>query len=65
MSERITNTIPRQPCEVCGAFPHVEGHHEDYNEPLIITWLCKTHHKKRHQQLRVERELVKVLEERR
>lgn len=38
-------------CEVCGGFP-AEGHHQDYNQPLKVQWLCKTHHKVLHNKLR-------------
>lgn len=40
--------VSRQPCEVCGATATVDGHHEDYSRPLEVTWLCRTHHKRRH-----------------
>lgn len=36
----------RQGCEVCGAF--AEAHHEDYQEPLKVKWLCKIHHEATH-----------------
>lgn len=35
--------LKRLPCEVCGA-RKVEAHHTDYRRPLLITWLCRTHH---------------------
>lgn len=35
------------PCEVCGE-EKVQGHHEDYSEPLSVRWLCKVHHLKAH-----------------
>ncbi len=34
-------------CEACGV-AEVEGHHDDYNEPLKIRWLCKIHHDLEH-----------------
>lgn len=35
--------LDRGPCEVCGAH-EVEGHHDDYDAPLEVRWLCKLHH---------------------
>ena len=36
--------IKRGICEVCGE-EKVDGHHEDYNKPLEVNWLCRKHHK--------------------
>ena len=37
-------------CEACGK-PHLtEGHHEDYNQPLEVEWLCRTCHRRVHKQ---------------
>lgn len=33
-----------EPCEACGATENIEAHHEDYYQPMEITWLCKKHH---------------------
>ena len=33
----------KQPCEICGELK-VEAHHEDYDEPFKIKWLCIKHH---------------------
>lgn len=35
--------ILRQPCQVCGD-TNAQKHHPDYNQPLIVEWLCPKHH---------------------
>ena len=35
------------PCEVCGELP-TEAHHDDYDKPLEVRWLCHIHHKAVH-----------------
>lgn len=37
----------KQPCEVCGEI-QVDAHHDDYNKPMDIRWLCKFHHNEHH-----------------
>ena len=37
----------RQPCEVCGS-QFVHAHHEDYDKPLNVMWLCPQHHRDQH-----------------
>ena len=40
-----------QPCEVCGDRT-VEAHHDDYEKPLDVRWLCKAHHEAHHSELK-------------
>ncbi len=40
-------TIKRLPCEKCGKTPS-DGHHEDYEKPLEVKWLCRLHHLELH-----------------
>ena len=40
-------TIEKEPCAICGK-EQVEAHHPDYNEPLLIVWLCKDCHREIH-----------------
>lgn len=35
--------LVRQPCEVCGITP-ANAHHDDYDRPLDVRWLCVRHH---------------------
>lgn len=40
--------LKREPCEVCGK--KAESHHDDYNKPLEVRWLCFKHHRELHGQ---------------
>lgn len=39
--------IKRQPCQICGA-TKADAHHDDYNQPLKVRWLCRKHHAEHH-----------------
>jgi hypothetical protein len=39
--------LTKQPCQVCGN-PDSQMHHEDYDKPLDVTWLCLKHHLEKH-----------------
>jgi len=43
--------IPR-PCVACSSTENVIAHHEDYQKPLDVWWLCRSHHWHRHNVLR-------------
>lgn len=38
-------------CTRCGEVGPVHGHHEDYERPLDVDWLCSPCHKARHKEL--------------
>jgi hypothetical protein len=37
----------REPCAVCGK-ENADGHHDDYDKPLNVRWLCSEHHRQWH-----------------
>ncbi len=43
----VHGDLVRQPCEVCGA-DKAHGHHDNYDEPLTVRWLCSRHHIRHH-----------------
>jgi len=44
-------TLVPTDCERCGSV-HTEAHHEDYDNPLDVMWLCSACHKQRHKELK-------------
>lgn len=43
--------LQRQPCEICGN-EISEAHHDDYDKPWDVRWLCKQHHMEHHERER-------------
>ena len=43
-------TLVRQPCVRCAEAKSI-AHHEDYDHPLVVMWLCQACHKQRHKEL--------------
>jgi hypothetical protein len=42
--------LTREPCKVCGSSKS-QMHHQDYNLPLLVTWLCRPCHLMLHEVL--------------
>lgn len=40
--------LTRQPCEECCTTVRVQAHHEDYEKPLAVKWLCQPCHMRHH-----------------
>jgi len=43
--------LNRMPCQVCGVEKSY-AHHEDYDKPLEVIWLCQPCHKQRHKEMK-------------
>ena len=43
--------LTRLPCVRCGEIKSL-AHHEDYDEPLNVMWLCQPCHKQRHKEIK-------------
>lgn len=52
--------LTRQPCIECGS-TRVDAHHTDYSQPLEVIWLCPTHHKRTHRELRRKLKPARVI----
>lgn len=39
--------LEKKPCAICGC-AGAEAHHEDYDKPLDVIWLCRSHHLEAH-----------------
>jgi len=46
----LKGTLIRQPCIRCNAEKSL-AHHEDYDKPLDVMWLCQPCHKQRHKEI--------------
>ena len=42
--------LTKAPCVICGS-EKAHAHHDNYDRPLDVTWLCAVHHKERHKSL--------------
>ena len=54
--------IVKGPCIVCGTTEKVQAHHEDYNKPFEIMWLCCKHHIQLHTHKAREMRIAKSIE---
>lgn len=45
-----TGKLQKKPCQRCSEIK-VQAHHDDYDKPLEVLWLCIPHHKKLHKEM--------------
>jgi hypothetical protein len=58
----LGGALKRSPCEVCGGTENVHGHHDDYDKPLDVRWLCAKHHAQEHRFLRGVSNYLAIIE---
>jgi hypothetical protein len=46
-----SKVLLRMPCETCGEIK-AEAHHDDYDQPFNVRWLCRKHHGDHHQSIK-------------
>ncbi len=46
-NHKRAGNLHQEPCEICGNKKTV-AHHDDYDKPLNVRWLCQAHHKQWH-----------------
>ena len=44
---KLSGELVPQPCEICGV-NRVDAHHDSYDHPLRVRWLCRKHHVQHH-----------------
>lgn len=47
---KLGKLIP-QSCEICGTNVNIHAHHDDYEKPIDIRWLCRKHHAEHHRKI--------------
>lgn len=45
---KIKGILKAAPCEECGSEESIHAHHDDYDQPLSVRWLCALHHRHWH-----------------
>ncbi len=51
--KKRSGKITPRPCGVCGA-SNSQMHHDNYDNPLTVRWLCPLHHTEEHLKLKAE-----------
>jgi len=47
---KIKGVLVPGPCEICLSTDSVHAHHDDYDRPLDVRWLCPQHHRDWHKE---------------
>lgn len=55
---KLGTLVKPDSCEDCGGLGLLHGHHEDYDKPLDVDWLCPGCHGRRHSPTRAQRKKV-------
>ncbi len=52
--------VEREPCEVTTCLNWPEAHHDNYDKPLEVRWLCSRHHRAYHKEIYENPDLLPV-----
>lgn len=50
-AHQAAQRIPICPCEQCGSTEYIHRHHDDYNKPKVVRFLCAACHRQYHVRL--------------
>jgi len=57
----ISGKIKRGPCDVCCSSKDIHAHHPDYDYPLEVRWMCRSHHRQLHTILKKDEKMVEEI----
>lgn len=62
VSRALLKGIIKRPvnCQQCGLEAKIEAHHDDYEKPLEVMWLCISCHNERHKILKTKQNSNKI-----
>jgi hypothetical protein len=46
--------VKAEPCRECGGTEHIEAHHDNYDEPFNVVWLCRECHRELTQKVKAK-----------
>lgn len=47
---RCGRIVKSEICQCCGVSENIEAHHQDYEKPLSVIWLCRGCHRSKHKE---------------
>ncbi len=62
-AKRTGELVPPECCQNCGSRSPISAHHEDYDKPLEVVWLCDSCHGKANASRKATESELKLIEE--